>query len=120
MDAELFAEVARNFARLDIEAVIHTLREMSRVDLSGSLSGVDVPALIIGGDRDPFTSRAALERLVHGIAGSEYLLLAGASHYVLLDHAQHVNLRVDKFFAERGFSEERRSLQPKAGPRAAS
>jgi pimeloyl-ACP methyl ester carboxylesterase len=104
VDAELFAEVARNFGRLDLRTAFSTLREMADFDLSSVLSSVDVPTLVIGGDRDPFTSRAALERLVHGIAGSEYLLLPGATHYVLLDHAQHVNLRIDKFFAERGFT----------------
>jgi pimeloyl-ACP methyl ester carboxylesterase len=106
IDPDLFAEVARNFSRLDVDNVIHTLRAMSHEDLSGVLGAVDVPTLVIGGDRDPFTPRAALERLVHLTPGAEYLLLAGASHYVLLDHAQHVNLRIDKFFAERGFTPE--------------
>ncbi len=110
VDPELFAEVARNFARLDLDALIGTLREMSEHDLSPALGAIDVPALVIGGDRDPFTPRAALERLVHRIPGAEYLLLAGAGHYLLMDHAQHVNLRIDKFFAERGFGVEARPL----------
>jgi pimeloyl-ACP methyl ester carboxylesterase len=110
VDPELFAEVTRNLGRLKIDAMFETLRQMSQLDLSGTLPAVDVPTLVIGGDRDPFTSRAALERLVHGISGAEYLLLPGASHYVLLDHAQHVNLRIDKFFAERGFSSRPGSL----------
>jgi pimeloyl-ACP methyl ester carboxylesterase len=103
IDPELFAEVARNFGRIDLRAALGTLHEMDERDLTHVLSAVDVPALVIGGDRDPFTSRAALERLVHNIPGAEYLLLPGATHYLLLDHAQHVNLRIDKFFAERGF-----------------
>jgi pimeloyl-ACP methyl ester carboxylesterase len=104
VDAELFAEVARSLARLDVQTALHTTREMMQRDLSGVLPGIDVPTLVIGGDRDPFSSRASLERLVRGIAGAEYLLLPGASHYLLMDHAQHVNLRIDKFFAERGFT----------------
>jgi pimeloyl-ACP methyl ester carboxylesterase len=103
VDAELFAEVARNVARLDVDLALKTLREMAQHDLGHVLGAVDVPALVIGGDRDPFTSRSALERLVQRIPGAEYLLLPGASHYLLLDHAQHVNLRIDKFFAERGY-----------------
>jgi pimeloyl-ACP methyl ester carboxylesterase len=103
VDAELFAEVARNVARLDVDLAFKTLRDMAQRDLSHVLAAVDVPTLVIGGDRDPFTSRSALERLVQCISGAEYLLLPGASHYLLLDHAQHVNLRIDKFFAERGF-----------------
>jgi pimeloyl-ACP methyl ester carboxylesterase len=115
VDAELFAEVARNVARLDVDLALKTMREMTQRDLSYVLGAIDVPALVIGGDRDPFTSRAALERLVQRIAGAEYLLLPGAGHYLLLDHAQHVNLRIDKFFAERGFVGQPRmpSLHPK-------
>lgn len=109
VDAELFSEVVRNLGRLDIELALQTLGEMARRDLSHVLSAIDVPTLVIGGDRDPFTSRAALERLVQRIAGAEYLLLPGASHYLLLDHAQHVNLRIDKFFAERGFAGQGRA-----------
>lgn len=115
VDADAFAEVARNLARLDIRMALQTLAEMERIDLSTLLGSVDVPTLVIGGDRDPFSTRAALERLVQRIGGAEYLLLPGASHYVLLDHAQHVNLRIDKFFAERGFAGQVRgtSLHPK-------
>jgi pimeloyl-ACP methyl ester carboxylesterase len=115
MDSELFAEVTRNLGRLDIELALQSLEEMARSDLSHVLPSVDVPTLVIGGDRDPFTPRAALERLVQRISGAEYLLLPGASHYLLLDHAQHVNLRIDKFFAERGFVGQPRlaSLHPK-------
>lgn len=104
IDAELFAEVAREWVRIDLHAALQTTREMMDRDLSDVLRNVDIPTLVIGGDRDPFTSRAALERLVRGVAGAEYLLLPGASHYLLMDHAQHVNLRIDKFFAERGFT----------------
>jgi pimeloyl-ACP methyl ester carboxylesterase len=114
VDAEHFAEVSRNWSRLEIAAAVETLREMMRLDLSAVLAAIDVPTLVIGGDRDPFTSRAALERLVHRIAGAEYLLLPGASHYLLLDHAQHVNLRIDKFFAERGFNGQ--SIVPGTSP----
>jgi pimeloyl-ACP methyl ester carboxylesterase len=104
VDAELFAEVARSLGRLDVPTALQTTREMMQRDLSDVLPGIDIPTLVIGGDRDPFSSRASLERLVRGIAGAEYLLLPGASHYLLMDHAQHVNLRIDKFFAERGFT----------------
>jgi pimeloyl-ACP methyl ester carboxylesterase len=115
VDAELFAEVARNLTRLDIQRALQTLGEMEHADLSSVLGSVDVPTLVIGGDRDPFTSRGALERRAQRISGAEYLLLPGASHYLLLDHAQLVNLRIDKFLAERGFAGQGRlaSLHPR-------
>jgi pimeloyl-ACP methyl ester carboxylesterase len=102
-DPELVAELARELARLDMATLLATLRTMGELDLSDVLSTVDVPTLVIGGDRDPFMSRAQLERMAQAIAGSECLVLSGGSHYVLIDHAEHVNLRLDKFFAERGY-----------------
>jgi pimeloyl-ACP methyl ester carboxylesterase len=102
-DPELVAELARELARLDMTTLLATLRSMGDLDLSDVLSTVDVPTLVIGGDRDPFMSRAQLESMAQGIAGSECLVLSGGSHYVLIDHAEHVNLRLDKFFAERGY-----------------
>jgi pimeloyl-ACP methyl ester carboxylesterase len=102
-DRELVAELARELARLDMPSLLEMLRVMGELDLSGVLATVDVPTLVIGGDRDPFTSRSALERLVNGIRGAEYLLLPGAGHFALLDHAQHVNLRIDKLLSERGY-----------------
>lgn len=106
LDQELFAEVVSDLARVDVEALLAMLRAMGEEDLSFVLRRVDVPTLVIGGDRDPFISRAALERLVNHIAGAEYLLLPGATHYAVLDRAQHVNLRIEKFFSERGYVAE--------------
>lgn len=103
LDADLFAEAARSFSDLEVNALIATLHAMEQHDASDILPEVDVPTLVIGGDRDPFTSRSALERLVNGIRGAEYLLLPGAGHFALLDHAQHVNLRIDKLLSERGY-----------------
>lgn len=103
LDADLFAEAARSFAELDVSALLATLHAMEQHDASDLLAEIDVPTLVIGGDRDPFTSRSALERLVNGIRGAEYLLLPGAGHFALLDHAQHVNLRIDKLLSERGY-----------------
>jgi len=102
-DSEAVADAARGLTEFDVTETLMAMRNMAACDLGEVLDTIDVPALVIGGDRDPFTPRAALERLVQRIAGAEYLLLPGGTHYVLLDHAEHVNLRIDKFFAERGF-----------------
>ena len=103
LDADLFAQAARSFSDLDVNVLLATLHAMEQHDASDVLAEIDVPTLVIGGDRDPFTSRSALERLVNGIRGAEYLLLPGAGHFALLDHAQHVNLRIDKLLSERGY-----------------
>jgi hypothetical protein len=40
--------------------------------------------------------------------------LPGATHYVMLDHAERVNLRIEKFWNERGYRGEVRLSVPPA------
>ena len=64
---------------------------------------IDVPTLIIAGSRDVFTPRSAAERMARRTRGSEIMLLPGATHYAALEYPEMVNLRLEKFFRERGY-----------------
>ncbi len=109
VDAETFAQIAGGFLQLDVPAYLEMLMRLAEYDASDLLSQIDVPTLVVAGDRDPFTSRASMERLANDVAGAEYLVLPGASHYVLLDQFERVNLRIEKFWNERGYRAEKRS-----------
>jgi pimeloyl-ACP methyl ester carboxylesterase len=112
IDADVFSKITAHLLRLDFPAYIAALQRLARHDASHILRHIDVPTLVIGGDRDPFTSRASLERLASEIHGAEYLMLPGASHYVLLDQAERVNLRIEKFWNERGYVGRPRTTTP--------
>jgi pimeloyl-ACP methyl ester carboxylesterase len=103
VSADMFSKVSRGFLRVDPTALVESLGRAGEYDGSDVLASIDVPTLVIGGDRDPFTPRSEMERLVHDIPGAEYFLLPGATHYVLLDQAERVNLRIEKFWNERGY-----------------
>jgi pimeloyl-ACP methyl ester carboxylesterase len=103
VSSDVFGKVTGALLEYDVLSYVGTLDRLGEYDASGILPQVDVPTLVIGGDRDPMTPRAALENLVQGIAGAEYLLLPEATHYALLDQAEHVNLRIEKFWNERGY-----------------
>jgi pimeloyl-ACP methyl ester carboxylesterase len=109
VSAEVFARITRSFLAVDVPGYLETLRRAGEHDGSDVLRHIDVPALIVAADRDPFTSRAAMEQLVHEIAGAEYLALPGAGHFALLDHEERVNLRIEKFWNERGYRAEGRA-----------
>jgi pimeloyl-ACP methyl ester carboxylesterase len=104
ISSDLFAKIVAALLEYDITGYVGTLERLVEYDATNLLSQVDVPTLVIGGDRDPFTPRAALENLVQGIAGAEYLVLPEGTHYTLLDQAEHVNLRIEKFWNERGYA----------------
>jgi pimeloyl-ACP methyl ester carboxylesterase len=112
IDADAFAQISGGLLQLDIPAYIDALQRLARHDSTPLLHCVDVPTLVIGGDRDPFTTRASLERLAREIRGAEYLMLPGATHYALLDHAERINLRIEKFWNERGYLGRARTSMP--------
>lgn len=101
---DLFARMAAALLEYDLTSYVAALDGLTEYDASHVLPLVDVPTLVIGGGHDPFTSRAGLEELAQGIAGAEYLFIPEGTHYLLLDQAEWVNLRLEKFWNERGYA----------------
>lgn len=99
-----FARLTAALLEFDLPSYVATLDGLTHYDASHVLPQVDVPTLVIGGSRDPFTLRAGLEELAQNIPGAEYLLLPEGTHYLLLDQAEWVNLRIAKFWNERGYA----------------
>lgn len=103
LDEEIFAQLAGSFAQLDMDLYVHTLELLGEHDGRELLDDVDVPVLVIAGDRDLFTPRAAMESMVRRIRGAELLVVPGGTHYVAVEYPELVNLRLEKFFRERGY-----------------
>lgn len=106
-----FASITSGLSQMNVAVFADTLAQLARYDARDVLPRVDVPTLVIAGDRDPFTSRREVERLVSEIRGAEYLPLPGATHYALLDEAERVILRIEKFWNEHGY---RAAVMPSA------
>jgi pimeloyl-ACP methyl ester carboxylesterase len=58
--------------------------------------------LVIVGERDLVTPRPIAEPLARQIPGVELFVVRGATHFVLLEFPELVNLRVEKFLREQG------------------
>jgi pimeloyl-ACP methyl ester carboxylesterase len=114
LQAGLWLEVNRSLVRR--EDVRHYLEDLSRVDpqawarildsaaaedATDHLPAVDVPTLVVGGERDTFTPVELSIRMREAIPGAELLLLPGGSHMGLLEHPELVELRTKRFLAER-------------------
>lgn len=104
LDEDLWAELAGSFADLDMDIYMHTLDLLGDHDARDVLPDVDVPTLVIAGDRDLFTPRRQAERMVRRIPGAELMVVPGGTHYVAVEYPELVNLRVEKFFRERGYA----------------
>lgn len=106
LDEDIFAQLAGSFAQLDMDLYVHMLELLGEHDARDCLDELDVPVLVISGDRDLFTPRRAAEDMVHRVRGAELLVVPGGTHYVAVEYPELVNLRVEKFFRERGYVRE--------------
>ncbi|MGB5812209.1 MAG: alpha/beta hydrolase [Polyangiales bacterium] len=103
MDEALFAALVDDVRTLDMETYIVLLERLGEHDAWDLLPQIDVPTLLITGARDAFTPRAAAERMVRRIRGSELMVIPGATHYATFEQPEMINLRLEKFFRERGY-----------------
>jgi len=103
VDSELFREMSAEFSELDLEAYLRMLRSLGDHDAARVLPKVQVPTLMIAGERDAFTPRQITEQMALRIAGCELLLVRGATHYTAVEYPELVNLRIEKFFREHDY-----------------
>ncbi len=81
------------FVRMLAAAAIH--------DASDHLPSVNVPTLIVAGEKDTWTPMWLSQRMHAAVPDSEMLVLAGGTHVGPLEHPELVCLRVEKFLRER-------------------
>jgi len=103
LDEELFREVAAEFGSVDLDLYLRILRALGEHDAAHVLDAIQVPTLVITGDRDPFTPRQLAQQMARRIPGGEILVVRGATHYAAIEYPELVNLRIEKFLREHGY-----------------
>ncbi len=81
------------FVRLLATAAVH--------DASDHLEQVDVPTLVVAGERDTFTPMWLSVHMHACIPGSELLVLPGGSHVGPLERPELLSERLDRFLCQR-------------------
>lgn len=102
IDEEALAEVVRHFGSVHVPAYLEAVQASSSHRIDGMLGAVDVPTLAVVGERDLVTPRRIAEPLARQIPSVELFVVRGATHFVLLEYPELVNLRVEKFLREHG------------------
>jgi pimeloyl-ACP methyl ester carboxylesterase len=103
LDEQLAGELVAKLGGLDTERFVRLLERMGEHEGWDLLPLIDVPTLIIAGTRDVFTPSSAAERMARRTPGAEVMLIPGATHYAALEYPEMINLRLEKFFRERGY-----------------
>jgi pimeloyl-ACP methyl ester carboxylesterase len=95
------APYLEHLAVLDMRMFIRTVLQMQEHDAWDLLGSVDVPALIVGAERDAFTPIRLSRQMAQRIPGAELLVLADASHAAIVEQPETINHRVERFLRER-------------------
>jgi len=102
-DDGVFAELVHEYSALDMEAFFFNLKAIGTHDASDVLPLIDVPVLVITGDKDAFTPRALAQQMARHIRTAEMLVVRGGTHYTCVEFPELVNLRIERFYREHGF-----------------
>jgi pimeloyl-ACP methyl ester carboxylesterase len=103
LDDATLAELSRAFDEIDLDAWLRSLAAAGHHDAGPVLATVNVPALVIAGDRDRFAPRGLAQQMARRIADAEILVVPGGTHSALLEYPELVILRIERFWRERGF-----------------
>jgi pimeloyl-ACP methyl ester carboxylesterase len=76
---------------------------MADHDLTDFLPHIEVPTLIIAGEKDLVTPLHRSRKMAALIPRSELIILPEGSHAAIVEHPETINRRVDRFLAERVF-----------------
>jgi len=86
---------------IDPRVFLRTVEQMADHDLEDHLPSIDVPVLVFGGRNDLFTPVDLSERMAHSVPGGELCILEEGSHAAIVEHPTTINLRIERFLAER-------------------
>jgi pimeloyl-ACP methyl ester carboxylesterase len=118
LDEPAVAAYARPWVE-DPRAFFRAVRAIDGVGLAGreaELSALDIPALIIWGEDDPYLPAELAERLGEVLPGSTVALLPGCSHFVTEDAGPTVDQLLFEFLRLRFLQESHAHAHSQSGP----
>jgi pimeloyl-ACP methyl ester carboxylesterase len=91
----------KHMVDIDLPMFLRMLRSAGEHSANDLLPKVDVPALVIAGDRDTFTPARYAEEMAAALPQAELMMVPGGTHVVPLERKEQVAARVEKFLRER-------------------
>jgi pimeloyl-ACP methyl ester carboxylesterase len=98
---EDFRRYWEHIAVMDPDVFLELLDAAGEHSAEDLLGVIDVPTLVFAAERDTFTPPELAEAMTQAIAGAELFVLRGGSHAAPVEQPMTVQLRVDKYMAER-------------------
>lgn len=95
--AEDFHPYIKHMTHVDFPMFLRMLRCAGEHTAEDYLGEVDVPALVIAGERDTFTPPSLSEALAEGIPNAELLMVAGGTHVTPIEQPDLIGARIRAF-----------------------
>lgn len=108
--ADDFTEYFENLRKMDITVFFKMALEAQAHSAEDVLPKISVPTLVIIGENDIFTPKYVPLKMAEKIKNSEVLMLPKGSHGGLVEHAELVCLRIEKFIRDH-FSSQSKNAQ---------
>jgi pimeloyl-ACP methyl ester carboxylesterase len=109
-----------HLAAMDVRVFTSMLDQVREHTVEHRLHEVNVPALIVAGERDTFTPVWLSRRMARLIRGAELLAVPCGTHVAPLEQPELVELRVQKFLRERLADAIRPTRRRKASGKSAA
>src|SRR6202522_1259547 len=91
----------RHMTHVDLPMFLRMLRAAGEHSAEALLPEVNVPVLVVAGERDSFTPPFLAERMAREMPQAELLMLHGGTHVASLEQAGLVDVRIREFFETR-------------------
>lgn len=96
----LFEFVTRQCWQTDQSVMTHRFHLVESFDPGSRLQSVQVPTLLMAGDRDLLASPQSLRQLVGGIDNAKRVVLAGCGHLAFVTQPERVAEAVERFLSD--------------------
>jgi pimeloyl-ACP methyl ester carboxylesterase len=94
---EDFESYFAHLSQLDLRGYFALARDLLSHDASDLLPEIDVPALVVGGERDLFTPLERSREMASRIPRAEFLVLREGSHAAMVEQPELLALTMEKF-----------------------
>lgn len=91
----------RHMVDIDLRMFLRMLRSAGEHSAADLLATLDVPALVVAGDRDTFTPPQYAEQMAEALPNGELFMVVGGTHVAPLEQPALVAERVERFLRER-------------------
>ncbi len=79
------------YAEMDLDALARLMKAFYDLDLTGQLSAIQAPTLVIAGEKDLIKGREYAEIIAAQIQGSEFVMVPGSGHALCLEKPAVLN-----------------------------